>query len=87
MLKIEYSNTQDKYYFLYVTDLVRISSTHPNSFMVEDWDYRTEQIHNIWSYLNQNKGALFELSVLTQYSKDVINTLQVLKACGGSDED
>lgn len=87
MLRIEYSKTQDKYFFMYVTDEVRISSTDTNSFTVEDKDYRAVQIHNIWSYLNPSQDALFELSVLTQYSSEVINAVQVLKTCGGKDED
>lgn len=87
MLKIEYNNTQDKFYFLYVTDEVRISSTDTNSFTVEDRDYRTVQIHSVWSYLNPSNDALFELSVLTQYSNEVLSAVKVLKACGGKDED
>ncbi|WP_288492951.1 hypothetical protein [uncultured Pantoea sp.] len=85
MLRIEYSKTQDEYLFLYVTDEVRISCTDTDSFTVEDRDYRAVQIHNIWSYLNPSQDALFELSVLTQYSNEVINAVQVLKACGGKD--
>lgn len=87
MLRIEYTNTQDKYFFQYVTDEVRISSTDTQTFTVEDRDYRTVQIHNVSTYLEADRDALFELSVLTQYSKEVINAVQVLKACGGKDED
>lgn len=87
MLRIEYNNTSDKYFFLYVTDEVRISCNDTNSFTVEDRDYQTIQIHNIWSYLDPSKDALFELSVLTQYSNEVINAVHVLKTCGGKDED
>ncbi|PPC68941.1 hypothetical protein C1Y42_18575 [Pantoea sp. ICBG 985] len=65
MLRIEYNNNEGKYYFQYVTDEVRISSTDTNSFTVEDKDYRTVQIHHIWSYLNPSKDALFALSLLT----------------------
>ncbi len=65
MLRIEYTNTQDKYFFLYVTDEVRISSTDTLTFTVEYRDGSTVEIHNIWSYLNTSKDVLFELRVLT----------------------
>jgi hypothetical protein len=87
MLRVEYNNNDGLYYFLYVTDEVRISTDNPDSFNLEYRDGSTGQIHNIWSYLNPSKDALFELSVLSQYSNEVLNAVQVLKACGVKDED
>lgn len=87
MLRIEYNNTSDKYFFLYVTDEVRISTTEPDSFNLEYRDGRTVQIHNVWSYHNPTKDALFALSLLTQHSNEVLSAIQVLKVCGGKDED
>lgn len=39
MLRIEYKNNQEKYYFLYVTPQVRISTDNPDSFNL---DYRND---------------------------------------------
>jgi hypothetical protein len=87
MLRVEYNNNEGKYYFLYVTDEVRISTDNPDSFNLESKDGKTVQIHNISAYLEPTKDALFALSLVTQFSDEVRNALQVLKACGGCYED
>lgn len=87
MLRIEYNNNDGQYYFLYVTDEVRISTTEPDSFNLEYKDGSTVQIHNIWAYLGATKDALFELNLLTQHTDEVLNAIQALKACGVIDED
>ncbi len=87
MLRVEYNNIEGKYYFLYVTPQVRISTTEPDSFSLEYRDGNTVEVLNVWSYLNPTKDALFELRVLTEYSNEVMNAVQVLKVCGGCYED
>lgn len=83
MLRVEYKNIEGKYYFLYVTDEVRISTDDPDSFNLEYRDGSTVQIHNVWTYLVASKDALFELSLITQFSDEVLNAVKVLNACGG----
>lgn len=83
MLRIEYNSNEEKYYFLYVTDEVRISTDDPDSFNLECRDGSTVEVHNVWTYLNPTKEALFELRVLTEFSDEVLNAVKVLKACGG----
>jgi hypothetical protein len=87
MLRVEYNNIEGKYYFLYVTDEVRISTTEPHSFNLEYKDGCTVQVHNVWTYLNPTKDAFFALRVLTEFSDEVMNAVKVLKACGGCYED
>jgi len=83
MLRIEYKNNQGKYYFLYVTPQVRISTDKPDLFNLEYRDGSTVQIHNVLTYFDVTKDALFELSLITQFSNEVLNAVQVLKVCGG----
>lgn len=87
MLRIEYKKTQDRYYFLYVTDELRTSTTEPDSFNLEYKDGSTVQIHNVWTYLEATQNALFELNLLMQHSEEVLNAVKVLRACGVKDED
>lgn len=87
MLRVEYNNNEGKYYFLYVTRQVRISTNNPDSFNLECRDGNTVQIHNVRTYLEHSKDAFFALRVLTEFSDEVMNAVQVLKACGGCYED
>ncbi|MCW1973369.1 UNVERIFIED_ORG: hypothetical protein FHW05_002217 [Pantoea agglomerans] len=87
MIRVEFKKNEVKYFFLYVTQKVRISTDNPDSFNHEYRDGATVQIDNVWTYFDATKDSLFTLSLLTQHTEDVINALQILKADGGSDED
>ncbi|KNC14296.1 hypothetical protein AC790_08835 [Pantoea sp. RIT-PI-b] len=87
MLRVEYNYNEGKYYFLYVTDEVRISTDNPDSLNLECRDGSTVKIHYVWTYLEPTKDAFFALSLLTQHTDEVVNAVQILKACGACYED
>lgn len=79
MLIKEFSRYDDGFYFLYVTDTIRIETDGSEGLQMEDRNYKVSTIENPWEYSDLDKSQYFQYSLVNPHIDTVIDAVQTLK--------
>ncbi|HCR0047916.1 TPA: hypothetical protein ACJJYF_004896 [Enterobacter cloacae] len=81
MIRIEFNTYDDgTYYFLYVTEEVRIETNGADGLQMETFDSRVRDLGDPFQYLtiNERKDEYFNESLINSHIDTVIKSVQVL---------
>lgn len=81
MIRIEFNTYDDgTYYYLYVTEEVRIETNGSDGLQMETRDSRVRDLGDPFQYLTikQRKDEYFNESLINSFVDDVIKAVQVL---------
>lgn len=81
MIRIEFNTYNDgTYYYLYVTEEVRIETNGSDGLQMETRDSRVRDLGDPFQYLTikQRKDEYFNESLINSFVDDVIKAVQVL---------
>lgn len=81
MIRMEFNTYDDEsYYFLYVTEKVRIETNGADGLQMETFDSRVRDLGDPFQYLTirERKDEYFNESLINPFADDVIKAVQVL---------
>ncbi|KJI58884.1 hypothetical protein UP00_20810 [Enterobacter asburiae] len=81
MIRMEFNTYDDgTYYFLYVTEEVRIETNGADGLQMETFDSRVRDLGDPFQYLTikERKDEYFNESLINPFVDDVIKAVQVL---------
>lgn len=81
MIRMEFNTYDDEsYYFLYVTEEVRIETNGADGLQMEIFDSRVRDLGDPFQYLTirERKDEYFNESLINPFVDDVIKAVQVL---------
>lgn len=68
----------DTFYFLYVTDEVRIETNGMEGLKIEDRNHNVTNIEDFTKYVNLEKDEYFQESLVNKYIDTIIEAVHVL---------
>lgn len=84
MLRIEYQTYDDgTYYYLYVTDSIRIETDGVNGLTLEQRDGTVRKIADPEKYLTLEKDQYFNESLINEHLDSTINAIRLLNYLNG----